>query len=50
LDTDLLGHGYIASNRDVIDDLVLLVGKKRSPPRAHLRQATSNGRVYWRLP
>ncbi|HEU5041034.1 MAG TPA: alpha/beta fold hydrolase, partial [Gemmatimonadales bacterium] len=50
LDTDLLGHGYIASNRDVIDDLVLLVSEKRSPPRTRLRRSSFNGQTYWLLP
>jgi esterase/lipase superfamily enzyme len=50
VDTDLLGHGYIASNRDVIDDLVLLLEKKSPPPRARLVQAARAGAIYWRLP
>jgi esterase/lipase superfamily enzyme len=50
LDTDLLGHGYIASNRDVIDDLILLVEQKRPPPRIRLQPASQNGAAYWLLP
>ena len=50
IDTDLLGHGYIASNRDVIDDLILLVEQKRPPPRIRLQPATHDGAAYWLLP
>ncbi|HEY9508063.1 MAG TPA: alpha/beta fold hydrolase [Gemmatimonadales bacterium] len=50
IDTDLLGHGYIASNRDVIDDLILLVEQKRAPPRIRLQPASQNGAAYWLLP
>jgi esterase/lipase superfamily enzyme len=47
--TDLLGHGYIASSKDLIDDLVLLLDQK-VPPRQRLKPATAGGLAYWRLP
>jgi esterase/lipase superfamily enzyme len=48
--TDALGHGYIASSKDLIDDLVLLLGQKRPPPRSRLRAASASGGAYWRFP
>jgi esterase/lipase superfamily enzyme len=47
--TDLLGHGYIASSQDLIDDLVLLMARK-APPRQQLRRVSAAGSTYWRLP
>ena len=48
--TDLLGHGYIASSKELIDDLVLLVAQKRPPPRGRLRPMSVAGSAYWRIP
>ncbi len=48
--TDLLGHGYIASTQDLLDDLVLLIQQKKAPPRGKLRSAVAAGGSYWKLP
>jgi esterase/lipase superfamily enzyme len=47
--TDLLGHGYFASSKNLIDDLVQLLDRK-VPPRLRLTPASAGGLSYWRLP
>ena len=47
--TDLLGHGYIASSQAILDDLVLLLQRKQSPPRGKLRPVKVASLEYWRL-
>ena len=47
--TDLLGHGYVASSRQLIDDLILLINQHQGPPRGSLRPATAAGLAYWQL-
>lgn len=48
--TDLLGHGYVASSRAVIDDLVALIGRGLAPPRGSLRALSGAGGAYWQFP
>mgnify|MGYP001446283120 FL=1 len=48
--TDLLGHGYIASAAELLDDLIMLIGQRLGPPRGRLQPAGIPGSVYWKLP
>lgn len=50
VDTDLLGHGYFASNRAVIDDLFALLRNNVGPDRRNLRRVADGSQVHWRLP
>jgi esterase/lipase superfamily enzyme len=50
IDTDLLGHGYFAENKAVIDDLFLLVRHSFSPAQRNLRRRLKAGRTYWIFP
>lgn len=50
VDTDLLGHGYFASNRAVIDDLFALLRNNAGPDRRNLRRVANGTQVHWRLP
>jgi esterase/lipase superfamily enzyme len=48
--TDLLGHGYVASNSGLLDDLAAIINTKRAPPRKLLPQTSPAGSPYWRFP
>lgn len=50
VDTDMLGHGYYASNKAVIDDMVKLIRQALPAARRPLVTAQRNGQAYWRLP
>lgn len=49
IDTDLLGHGYYASNKEVIDDLGMLIRRALPAAQRHLPSEQRNGQAYWRL-
>jgi esterase/lipase superfamily enzyme len=49
LSTGLLGHGYIASNESLIDDLFVLFRDRRAPPRDNMDRVDTPGGAYWRL-
>jgi hypothetical protein len=48
--TDLLGHGYVASNSRLLDDLAAIINMKRAPPRKLLPQTSPAGSPYWQFP
>ena len=50
LKTDLLGHGYIASNKSLIDDLVRLLRDKLALPRSGLERVDTQMGTFWRFP
>ena len=49
LSTGLLGHGYIASNESLIEDLIELIGQKRGPPRKKTERVDVAAGTFWRL-
>jgi esterase/lipase superfamily enzyme len=48
LDTDFMGHGYVAENTSVVSDLYWVL-KGQPPPRFRLRPAISPSGPYWRF-
>jgi esterase/lipase superfamily enzyme len=48
--TDLIGHGYFAESKEVIDDIFQLVVKGQKPDDRRLNRASQSGLVYWALP
>lgn len=48
--TDLIGHGYYAENKQVVDDIFLLVRHELPPTRRNLMRRPSGDLVYWVLP
>lgn len=49
VDTDLLGHGYFAENKQVIDDMFLVVRHDMPAWERNLRRLNKQGRPYWAL-
>jgi esterase/lipase superfamily enzyme len=50
VDTDRLGHGYFAENKQVIDDLFMLLRRALPPGDRNLRPRGQAPRAYWVLP
>jgi esterase/lipase superfamily enzyme len=51
LETDFIGHGYVAAARPVINDIFLLLRHGLSPSERQLhKKVTAEGFVYWELP
>lgn len=48
--TDLIGHGYFAENKEVLDDLFQLLINDQGPDRRRLNRETLSGLPYWVLP
>jgi hypothetical protein len=48
--TDLIGHGYFAESKEVIDDIFQLVVNGQKPDNRRLNRADRSGLVYWALP
>ena len=42
-----MGHAFFVNNPLVVQDLVDVIGKGASPPRAHLEKRTVGGKTYW---
>ena len=49
IDTDLLGHAYFAGNKQMIDDLFMLVRHDLPASERNLRPRQKRGRPYWAL-
>jgi esterase/lipase superfamily enzyme len=48
LDTDFLGHGYVAGNTTIVSDLYWLL-RGRVPPRFRLKAGTNVNGQFWRF-
>ena len=49
--TDMLGHGYFASNQKLIEDLHLVTDQELDPGARRLLERThANGLKYWEIP
>lgn len=48
--TDLLGHGYFAENKRVIDDIFLLVRHELPPAERRLERRPKGDLAYWVMP
>jgi esterase/lipase superfamily enzyme len=49
VDTDWIGHGYIATTKQVIDDLFMLLRHDLPPADRNLEQVKKGDLVYWAL-
>jgi esterase/lipase superfamily enzyme len=49
VDTDLLGHGYFAENKQVIDDIFMVVRHDLPAHERNLHRRLKQGRPYWAL-
>ena len=50
IDISLLGHGYFAAARDLLQDIYAQIWEGKSPPRFGLLSAqTPDGQRYWRI-
>jgi hypothetical protein len=50
IDLGLLGHGYFAENKQVIDDLFMLIRHGLSPDSRNLRRKSNGELAYWVFP
>lgn len=50
VDMDLLGHGYFAENKQVIDDIFMVVRHDLPPPSRNLRSRRKGQVTYWVMP
>jgi hypothetical protein len=48
--TDLIGHGYLAESKEVIDDVFQLLVRRQGPEKRRLNQENLGPFIYWRLP
>jgi esterase/lipase superfamily enzyme len=50
VDQTLLGHGYVAEARPVLQDMERLISTNQPPPRfGHEEARTPDGRRYWNM-
>jgi esterase/lipase superfamily enzyme len=50
IDTSLIGHGYFAENRTVMDDIFLVLRHQFAPNLRHLVRNGDDPAVYWTFP
>jgi esterase/lipase superfamily enzyme len=48
--TDLLGHGYFASTKSLLDDIFMVLKNDLKPDKRNLRLVKSGELVYWTFP
>ena len=48
--TDMIGHGYFAENKQVVDDIFLLVRHEFAPAQRNLLRRSRGDLAYWVIP